>query len=85
MSQEEAGEVHKMLEEFRDEVNEEKVLRRLKKKGTASEGSVQRLLFCLVKKSGGVFPLSQSSLRDRGKIRKAFRHRHSFCSARREM
>lgn len=42
MSQEEADKVHKMLEEFRDEVNEEKVLRRLKKKGTASEGSVQR-------------------------------------------
>lgn len=39
VSQEEADKVHKMLEEFRDEVNEEKVLRRLKKKGTASEGS----------------------------------------------
>jgi hypothetical protein len=42
VNQEEADEVHKMLEEFHDEVNEEKVLRRLKKKGTASEGSVQR-------------------------------------------
>lgn len=43
VNQEEADEVHKMLEEFRDEVNEEKVLRRLKKKGTASEGSWSHL------------------------------------------
>ena len=40
VSQEEADQVHKMLEEFRDEVNEEKVLRRLNKKGAASEGWV---------------------------------------------
>lgn len=39
VSQEEADQVHKMLEEFRDEVNEEKVLRRLNMKRAASEGS----------------------------------------------
>jgi len=40
VSQEEADRVHKMLEEFRDEVNEEKVLRRLNMKRAASEGWV---------------------------------------------
>ena len=38
VSQEEADQVHKMLEEFRDEVNVEKVLRRLNMKRAASEG-----------------------------------------------
>ena len=38
VSQEEADQVHKMLEEFRDEANEEKVLRRLNMKRAASEG-----------------------------------------------
>ena len=38
MSQEEADQVHKMLEEFRDEVNEEKVLRRLGRTHGGSEG-----------------------------------------------
>lgn len=40
VSEEEADEVHKMLEEFRDEVNQEKVLRQLKGRSAASEGSV---------------------------------------------
>lgn len=35
---EEADEVRKMLEAFRDDVNEEKVLRRLSRKRAASEG-----------------------------------------------
>lgn len=38
VGQEEADEVHKMLEEFRDEVNEEKVVRRVNLKRAASEG-----------------------------------------------
>ena len=40
VSQEEADQVHQLLEEFRDEVNEEKVLRRLSTKRAASEGWV---------------------------------------------
>ncbi|CAJ1457066.1 unnamed protein product [Effrenium voratum] len=39
VSKEEADRVHKTLEEFRDEVNEEKVMRRLNMKRAASEGS----------------------------------------------
>lgn len=39
---EEADEVRKMLEAFRDEVNEEKVLRRLSRKRAASEGWAPR-------------------------------------------
>eukprot|EP00438_Fugacium_kawagutii_P034313 Skav200276 [mRNA] locus=scaffold93:144438:145538:- [translate_table: standard] len=39
VGEEEADEVQKMLEEFRDEANEEKVLRRLSRKRAVSEGS----------------------------------------------
>ncbi|CAJ1368252.1 unnamed protein product [Effrenium voratum] len=39
VSKEEADRVHKTLEEFRDEVNEEKVMRRLNMKRADSEGS----------------------------------------------
>lgn len=39
VGKEEADEVRKMLEAFRDDVNEEKVLRRLSRKRAASEGS----------------------------------------------
>eukprot|EP00438_Fugacium_kawagutii_P034070 Skav205991 [mRNA] locus=scaffold2084:79376:92702:+ [translate_table: standard] len=39
VGKEEADQVHKMLEEFRDEVNEEKVIRRMNLKRAASEGS----------------------------------------------